>query len=123
MSHYRKFITNICATLLFIALISFSNSSFAADGEALFKANCANCHLPEGTGQGPADMRYTTAFAEMSVCGQEPQEGDLGVDDAVLIDPGSPETSLVSLRMHAHGYNAPMEDSNLDIRRDAVDPA
>ncbi len=32
--------------MLFIVLVSFTNTVFAADGEALFKANCANCHKP-----------------------------------------------------------------------------
>jgi len=54
MSHYSKIINNIFASLLFIALISFSNSSLAADGEALFKANCANCHKPLEDYIGPA---------------------------------------------------------------------
>lgn len=54
MSYYRKIINNIFASLLFIALISFSNSSLAADGEALFKANCANCHKPLEDYIGPA---------------------------------------------------------------------
>ena len=38
MSPNRK-IFNIVTAVLFIALVSFTNTSFAADGEALFKAN------------------------------------------------------------------------------------
>ena len=53
MSRYRLFFNNLLASLLFIALFSFSNSSFAADGEALFKANCANCHKPLEDFAGP----------------------------------------------------------------------
>jgi mono/diheme cytochrome c family protein len=55
MSRYSKFFTQIFASLIFIALISFSNKSFAQDGgEALFKANCANCHKPLEDFTGPA---------------------------------------------------------------------
>ncbi len=54
MSRYRKIFNNIFASLLFIALILFSNTSLAADGEALFKANCANCHKPLEDYTGPA---------------------------------------------------------------------
>ena len=34
--------------------ISTSNATFAADGEALFKANCSNCHKPDADYTGPA---------------------------------------------------------------------
>lgn len=53
MSRYRKILQKVSASLLFIVLISISNFSFAADGEALFKANCANCHKPLEDYTGP----------------------------------------------------------------------
>ncbi|MDB5276857.1 MAG: quinol:cytochrome c oxidoreductase pentaheme cytochrome subunit [Ferruginibacter sp.] len=53
MSRYRKILTKVFASLLFIALVSSSKISFAADGEALFKANCANCHKPLEDYTGP----------------------------------------------------------------------
>jgi uncharacterized repeat protein (TIGR03806 family) len=68
-------------------------------------ANCSFCHRPMSTGQGPADYRYSTPFKMTNACGAMPQEGDLGVMGALLINPGHPETSLVSLRMHALDIN------------------
>ncbi len=53
MSLHRKIFNNTFASILFIVLVSFSNSSFAADGEALFKANCSNCHKPLEDYTGP----------------------------------------------------------------------
>src|SRR5436190_12104313 len=53
MSTNRKIFKDILASFLFIALVSFTNTSFAADGEALFKANCANCHKPLEDFTGP----------------------------------------------------------------------
>ncbi|CAN5785424.1 c-type cytochrome [soil metagenome] len=53
MSLHRKIFNNTFACILFIVFVSFSNSSFAADGEALFKANCANCHKPLEDYTGP----------------------------------------------------------------------
>ncbi len=53
MSPNRKIFISFFANLLFIALVSFTNTSFAADGEALFKANCANCHKPLEDYTGP----------------------------------------------------------------------
>src|ERR1700744_4835590 len=54
MSRYSKIFTKVFASLVFIALISFNNTCFAQDGEALFKANCANCHKPLEDFTGPA---------------------------------------------------------------------
>jgi mono/diheme cytochrome c family protein len=52
MTRYRKFIYRFLASLILIVFIS--NSSFAQDGEALFKANCSNCHKPDQDFTGPA---------------------------------------------------------------------
>ncbi len=52
MNRQSKFIYRFLASLLFLNIIS--NSSFAADGEALFKANCSNCHKPDQDYTGPA---------------------------------------------------------------------
>ena len=40
--------------LVFFLVSSLLNLSIAADGEALFKANCANCHKPLEDYTGPA---------------------------------------------------------------------
>ena len=54
MSRYRKIINKVFASLLLVLLVSINNSVLAADGEALFKANCANCHKPDADYTGPA---------------------------------------------------------------------
>jgi cytochrome c551/c552 len=51
MIRYKKFILRFIASLILIGFIS-NNSAFA-QGEALFKANCANCHKPDGDYTGP----------------------------------------------------------------------
>ncbi|HSN62037.1 MAG TPA: c-type cytochrome [Ferruginibacter sp.] len=50
----------IFASLLLIAFFSFNNNVLAADGEALFKANCANCHKPDKDYTGPALKGWST---------------------------------------------------------------
>jgi len=54
MSRYRKIINRIFASCLFLLLVSVQNNVIAADGEALWKANCANCHKPDKDYTGPA---------------------------------------------------------------------
>jgi Cytochrome c/Cytochrome c7 and related cytochrome c len=51
MIRYKKFISRFVASLIFIGFIS-NNSAFA-QGEALFKAQCANCHKVDGKYTGP----------------------------------------------------------------------
>ena len=53
MSRYRKIVQKVFASVLFIVFVSLGNTSYAADGEALFKANCANCHKPLEDYTGP----------------------------------------------------------------------
>lgn len=54
MSRYREIINKAFASLLLILLVSISNVVFGQNGEALFKANCANCHKPLEDFTGPA---------------------------------------------------------------------
>jgi cytochrome c551/c552 len=54
MSLYRIFINKALTGLLLVVILATSNISFAADGEALFKANCSNCHKPDADYTGPA---------------------------------------------------------------------
>ena len=54
MSCYRKIFNIVLASTLFIVLILLPNIILAADGEALYKANCANCHKPDVDYTGPA---------------------------------------------------------------------
>lgn len=54
MSRYRKIFNRIFASLLFISLLSINVKTFAQDGAALFKANCASCHKVDKDFTGPA---------------------------------------------------------------------
>jgi hypothetical protein len=52
------------------------------------------------------DLRHATAFEDTLTCNEAPVSGDLGIPGALLIDPGSPSTSLVvnrASRRDAHG--------------------
>ena len=54
MSRYRTIFNKFFACLLTVTFLFFTEKSIAADGEALFKANCASCHKPDKDFTGPA---------------------------------------------------------------------
>jgi cytochrome c2 len=54
MSRYRKIINRIFTSIFLVVLLSINITALAADGEALFKANCASCHKPDKDFTGPA---------------------------------------------------------------------
>jgi mono/diheme cytochrome c family protein len=53
MSCYRKIFNKALAGLLFSAILICSSKAMAADGAALFKANCSSCHNPAKDATGP----------------------------------------------------------------------
>ena len=57
MSRYRKIFNRIFTSIFLVVLLSINVESFAQDGEALFKANCAACHKPDKDFTGPALTR------------------------------------------------------------------
>ena len=54
MNQLTRLFLRTTAILFFLTLISSPKFLFAADGETLFKANCASCHKPLETYVGPA---------------------------------------------------------------------
>ena len=77
-------------------------------------ANCSPCHRPNGGGRGNLDLRFSTGLAGTAACNVVPEAGDLGVTGAMLLVPGMPAKSLISLRPQAVGANRmPPVGSNL----------
>jgi cytochrome c2 len=58
MMRYKKLIVRLIASLILVGF--FSNNIAFAQGEALFKANCANCHKPDKDYTGPALQGWKT---------------------------------------------------------------
>jgi len=54
MSSFRKLPLHSFTLFIVLLFISFQSQVLAQDGEALFKANCANCHKPDERYSGPA---------------------------------------------------------------------
>ncbi|MDB4992731.1 MAG: hypothetical protein JWM74_163, partial [Myxococcaceae bacterium] len=78
-----------------------SDAPLEARAKSYLQANCSHCHRPEGTGGGPMDFRFATPLAQANACGFSPQQSDLGVAGAVILAPGDPSHSVISLRMRA----------------------
>jgi uncharacterized repeat protein (TIGR03806 family) len=85
---------------------------------AYLHANCAGCHRsPNGTFGGKPDFRYATPLAAVGVCHVAPKLGTAGGPaGSLLVAPGAPAQSVVSLRMHALGgaQMPPLAHSVLD---------
>jgi len=54
MSRYRKIFNRTFTSIFLVVLLSINIQALAADGAALFKANCASCHKPDKDFTGPA---------------------------------------------------------------------
>jgi len=78
-----------------------SSATVEQKARAYLHANCAFCHRPDDPDFFYTDMRLGVPFADMGLCGQDPQKSDLGVIGSKRLDPGKPMNSLLWLRMNA----------------------
>ena len=79
--------------------IENTSASLEDRARSYLHSNCSGCHRPDG----PADfmdLRFSTALGDTNICGVAADD-DLGVPGAERIDPGSPSTSVILLRMEA----------------------
>lgn len=83
------------------------SGSGAVEGRAraYLHANCSHCHRPNGPGRSDMDLRFGTAFADTKTCGVDPQDGDLGIEDAKIVAPGDPARSVLIARPDATDAN------------------
>lgn len=81
----------------------FGSAPIDARARAYLHTNCSHCHRPTGPGGGAMDLRYPSTFSGTRTCNIAPDRGDFGVPGARLLVPGSPLTSLLSLRLRATG--------------------
>jgi len=83
--------------------VSDQSATLSDRSRSYLHSNCANCHRPNGPGQGPMDFRFQTAFADTGTCNVDPGLGDLGVPGSKILTPGDPASSVASLRLHTLG--------------------
>lgn len=86
-----------------------------ARARSYLHANCSHCHRPEGGGQGTLDLRFGQSFEATATCNADVTQGNVGAGSKIIV-PGSPATSVLSLRFHANDSKrmAPVAVSLLD---------
>jgi mono/diheme cytochrome c family protein len=81
---------------------------------AFLHTNCSQCHQPNGPTPVALDLRYTTALAQTGACNVAPTSGDLGLTNAMLINPGAPDSSVLLSRVNRRdSFAMPPLASNL----------
>jgi len=93
-----------------------SASSLQDRARSYLHTNCAYCHRPNGGGRGDSNLLYWTADADLGICNEAPDEGDLGIAGARLLVPGNPALSLLHVRMNRRGVAQmpPLATSQVD---------
>jgi uncharacterized repeat protein (TIGR03806 family) len=71
-----------------------------ARARSYLHANCSHCHRPMGGGQGTMDLRFALPLPDTVTCNADATQGAVGTATK-LVTPGAPDTSILSLRMHA----------------------
>jgi len=91
--------------------IGDSDLSVEERARVYLDVNCSNCHRPDTATQGNMDLRREVALSEMGICDAVPEQGDVGGEGARLLKPGTPDESVLWLRMSS---------TDLDIRMPAI---
>jgi glucose/arabinose dehydrogenase/mono/diheme cytochrome c family protein len=101
-----------------IPTIADKDASLDARARAYLQVNCSHCHRPAGqAGEARMDLRMEIPLSEARICGEAPTGSWPGHEDALLLAPGEPKRSLISLRMHA------VDTSAMPPQRHVVDDA
>ena len=122
LQHIGLFSAPLSAAATAAALTDSRDQSAALDARArsYLHSNCANCHRPNGTTQSTMDLRFSSAFGQMNICNVDPQQGNLGINQAKLLAPGDPARSVLLERISRNGQTRmPPVGSNI-LDSDAI---
>ena len=72
----------------------------ASRAKSYLAANCAFCHMPNGSTATSTDYRFATPLADMGICNVA-TTGPAATYGATILVPSSPQTSVLSVRMHS----------------------
>ncbi|MFT5758758.1 MAG: putative repeat protein (TIGR03806 family) [Alteromonadaceae bacterium] len=92
------------AMLSMQALPDYKDETFSDEERvsSYLHSNCAYCHNPTGPARGSLDFRWNKT-PKWNACNVTPEISSLGIEDAKLIFPGSPERSIIYQRLNTVG--------------------
>ncbi|MEE4311059.1 MAG: PQQ-dependent sugar dehydrogenase [candidate division KSB1 bacterium] len=105
-NHIQLFDTDIGEDYTAFPRLQFpfdEESDLDARARSYLDVNCANCHRPGGTGRSGIDMRYESSLSSTNMIMVPPELGDLAISGVSLINPGTPDSSIIYLRMLDEG--------------------
>jgi uncharacterized repeat protein (TIGR03806 family) len=98
-----------------------SQAPLEARVKSYLHVNCSTCHVGEGGGNAKMELGFTTPAARMRVIGEVPLHDRFDLKDARLVAPGSPERSVLSLRISRRGTGQMPPLVSTEVDRKAVD--
>ena len=81
-----------------------TTGTVAERARSYLQANCSHCHRPGGGTPVNLDLRYSNAMSATNTCGVTPSD-PLGLSGAKVIAPGSPDASILYVRISQRGAN------------------
>jgi uncharacterized repeat protein (TIGR03806 family) len=78
-------------------------ADLASRVKTYFEVNCAICHVSDGGGNSLIELGTNTPLAKAKLIDEPPVHEDLGLQDARLVAPGSPERSVLYRRITRRG--------------------
>jgi hypothetical protein len=79
----------------------FGSAPLETRARVYLHTNCSHCHRPDSTASVKVNFLYDTPAAAMYVCNVPPNQGYIASPSELLLTPGDPAKSILSLRMHA----------------------
>jgi uncharacterized repeat protein (TIGR03806 family) len=80
-----------------------SKADLASRVKTYFEVNCAICHVSDGGGNSLIELGTRTPLDKAKLIDEAPVHEDLGIPNARLIAPGSPQSSVLYQRITRRG--------------------
>ncbi|MDX2020238.1 MAG: hypothetical protein SF187_08350 [Deltaproteobacteria bacterium] len=94
------------------AAATASSSSLQVRARSYLHSNCSHCHRPNGLqteGNLPdIDLRFDVVLAQTNLINRMPVRGEFGVPGVLLVKPGAPLQSMLTVRMKTTVANVRM---------------
>jgi len=79
--------------------IDDSSANLELRARSYLDVNCANCHVTGGAGRTNLDLRYNIPLVSAHMIGIPASLENLNIENAMRIQPGQPDSSILFLRM------------------------